>query len=86
MAYTHDVCLMQEVLNEYCFDILGFIHRNYTLKGIEKSDEIVSIQAETREIYNHLFPQNDLAPLLRSKERLQEIYTELKKTTPLPHC
>ena len=85
MAYHHDICLMQEVLSEYCADINGFIYRNYVYPGIEMPEQISAYKKEVVEIKNSLFPQQSIEPLQNYKKRLEEIYNDTLRLTPEPH-
>ena len=85
MSYDHDVCLKQEVLSEYCADILGFIYRNYTYPDIEKPEKITQYKREVAEIKNSLFPQDNIELLTAKKARLEEIYRDILESTPQPH-
>lgn len=85
MGYDHDICLKQEVLSEYCADILGFIYRNYTYPQIEKPKKVSEYKKEVAEIKNSLFPQESIEPLIEKKARLEQIYREILEITPQPH-
>lgn len=85
MGYNHDVCLMQEVLNEYCAEILGFVYRNYTYQNKPLPDDVQQGKDSVIEIKSSLFPQDNVDPLIDKKEQLQEIYKHIKSVTPFPH-
>ena len=85
MAYNHDICLQQEVLNEYCAEILGFIYRNYLYEKKELPENIAILKAETIKIKSALMPQEEIEPLYAFEDRLIQIFKEVKETTPFPH-
>ncbi|MBQ9531636.1 MAG: hypothetical protein IJR70_06150 [Eubacterium sp.] len=85
MEYNHEICLMQEVLNEYCADILGFIYRNYTYQNKPLPEVIQKHKDEVIEIKSTLFPQDSIEPLKAKKEQLQKIYKHVKLVTPFPY-
>lgn len=85
MANTHDMCLEREVLDEYCFDIIGFIYRNYDYPNIARPNAIDAYYKEVWDIQRSLLSQKSIEGLLEFDERLQNIYREVRSLTPQPH-
>lgn len=85
MAYSHEICLEQEVLNEFLAEVKGFIFRNEHYGNLVMTKELEELRYELADLKNSVFPNDSLEPLREIRKRGREIYEIFKKATPLPH-
>ena len=85
MAYSYEICLEQEVLNEFLAEVKGFIFRNEHYENLVMTKELKELRYELAVLKNSVFPNDSLEPLQKIETRAREIYEIFKKETPLPH-
>lgn len=85
MAYSHKVCLEQELLIEHIATVKGFIFRNKNYGSLAMTDELEKLQEELWSIEKNVFPNDSVEPLKKMWTRVSEIYEIFKEATPQPH-